>query len=275
MKTVFTQIKLLMLAALAFIGDFVHAHIFAHMARSGLIAGITPMEVSPGMFERYRVTNPDTSALVWQPLYDFQVYPAAGLQQFTFFQQPQGSGKTSTPGATAASPKTLSDTNMTAAGSLPSGMEYLVQAIEVYFFPGSVNTADTYTPAKVTTDATAALLAAGISANNDVQQVYNEGLFKFNVLNQIQYTDTPLRKFAPSNWMETDAALATTNATLSLAIGQTRPKGDPLVLNPPLSLQPAVNFSVTIDYPALRALPSGFNGRIGVVFNGYLKRATQ
>jgi len=47
------------------------------------------------------------------------------------------------------------------------------------------------------------------------------------------------------------------------------------VLNPPLSLQPAVNFSVTIDYPALRPLPSGFNGRIGVVFNGYLKRATQ
>jgi hypothetical protein len=226
-------------------------------------------------FQRYRVTDPNQSEVVRQRLYDYQLYPAAGQSQFSFFTAPQGSGKTSTPGAVAGSPKSLSDTNMTGAGILPSGMEYLIESVEVYFFPGSVSTADTYTPAKVTTDATGALLAAAISANNDVQQFYGEGLLTFNVLNKVNVRETPLRAFPPKTWMETDAALATTNSTLSLAVGQTRPMGRAYYLEPPVSLQPAVNFAVTIDYPAARALPSTFNARMGVVFDGYLKRAAQ
>jgi hypothetical protein len=40
-------------------------------------------------------------------------------------------------------------------------------------------------------------------------------------------------------------------------------------------LQPAVNFEVLIRYPAAVATPSGFNGRIGVILDGYFMRASQ
>lgn len=263
-------------ALFASVGASLHAAVTHHMHRSGLLLAMQPMgRPSPGDFERNRVTNPDTSALIWQPLYDWQLYPAAGQQQLNFFSAQIGAGVTSTPGAPVGSNKTISDTNMTVAGSLPSGLQFMVQAIEVYFLPGSVSTANTYTPTGVTTTATGVLLDDNISANNDVQQVYNEGLLTFSVLQQVQYRDTPLRKFPPTNWMETDSAVATTVAATSLALSQTRVKGDPCVLDPFITLDPAVNFGVSIDYPAVRALPSGNNGRIGVFLNGYLKRATQ
>jgi hypothetical protein len=228
-----------------------------------------------GNFDTFRVTDPGQSEVLRQPLYDFLLYPAAGQAQFSFFQQPVGQGLTSTPGAVAGSPKTFADTNMSTGGQLPSGLEYLIEQISVYFFAGSVSTANTFTPVGVTTDATGVLAAAAISANNDMVRIYNEGLLEFNVLQKNQIRDTPLRLFAPSNWMETDSSLSTTVATTSLAISNTRPKGDPYILNPNISIQPTVNFGVNITYPGARTLPSTFNGRIGVRFDCLLKRAAQ
>lgn len=230
---------------------------------------------TPQTFANYRVTNPNASEVVGQPLYDWQLYPQAGQQQFTFFSLPIGQGVTSTPGAVVGTAKTESDTNMVQGGSLPSGMEFLAESCEVYFQPGSVSTANTFTPVGFTTSATAALLAANISDANDMYQVYNEGTLKMKVLQKIQFTETPLRRFPPANWLEVDSSLATTNATTALAISTARPKGDLYQMKPPISLQSVVNFNVTIEYPAARALPSGFNGRIGVVLNGYTLRASQ
>ena len=42
-----------------------------------------------------------------------------------------------------------------------------------------------------------------------------------------------------------------------------------------MTLQPAVNFDVTLRWPALVATPSGFNGRVGIILDGYLMRASQ
>ena len=59
-----------------------------------------------------------------QTLYDFQTYAAAGATSFTFFQTPTGQ-----------SGKTLADTNIETAGTLPAPKHLLVQSIEIYLFP--------------------------------------------------------------------------------------------------------------------------------------------
>lgn len=248
------------------------AYALASVSPHAALTGQTPNRAT---FEKYRVTDRNSSEIVGQPLFDWQLYPAAGQQEFTFFINPIGQGMTSTPGAVVGSAKLPSDTNMRGAGQLPSGMEFMIESLEVYFLPGSVSTANTYTPAKMTTDATGALLAASVSAVNDVSQFYNEGTLSMLVLQKPQFTETPLRRFPPANWIELDSAFATTNATLSLAALNARAKGDLYMLTPPISLQSVVNFNITITYPAARALPSGFNARVGVFLNGYMLRAAQ
>jgi hypothetical protein len=112
-------------------------------------------------FNARRVTNPGQSEIIRQRLYDYQLYANAGTTQLSFFQQPVGSGLTSAIGSTVGAVKTLWDTNMTLGGTLPSGQAYMVESIEVVFFPGSVTTANTYTPIGMSTfNATAAASVA-------------------------------------------------------------------------------------------------------------------
>ena len=74
---------------------------------------------------------------VTNTLYDSIAYAAAGQTQLTFFALPVGQG-TGLGGGT----KTLSDTNMTIAGSLPANQEFLVQSIELMFNPTTPSVAD-------------------------------------------------------------------------------------------------------------------------------------
>ncbi|NBS80103.1 hypothetical protein EBS57_10020, partial [bacterium] len=96
-------------------------------------------------FNARRVTNPGQSEVIRQRLYDYQLYATAGVTQLTFFQNPIGAGITSAIGGTVGSAKTIWDTNMQLAGTLPSGIAYMVESIEVLFLPGSVSTTNTYT----------------------------------------------------------------------------------------------------------------------------------
>lgn len=224
-------------------------------------------------FQKYRVTNPNSSEVIRQRLYDFQLYPAAGQQEFTFFNQGQGNGVTSTNGAVVGSQKSASDTNMQLGGQLPSGVEYLVETVEVWFTPGSSAAANTFIPAKFTTNATGVLAAAPISALNDTELFYDTGLLEWVVMQKPYLTETPLKVFPPRVWFEVDAALATTAA--ELAIAHARVGGRPYYLEPQISLQPATNWSLKIKYPAAQATPSTFNGRVGIVLDGYLRRASQ
>jgi len=276
MKRLFHSIGAVMIGALASLGDLLGERLFAYQVRSGLIATLDQI---PGAadFAKYRVTNPDSSEVIRQRLYDYQCYPAGGQAQFSFFTLPQGQGITSTNGAVVATAKTASDTNMTNAGTLPSGMEYLIESIEVYFKPGTSDVANTFVPANITTPATGALSIPAISGLDDTDLVYNTGLLTFNVLNKVQLQETPLRSFPPKTWMVNDVALATAvgGAPLTAMSANSYAAGRAYYLEPPVSLQPTVNFGVTITYPAAQALPSTFVGRIGVVFDGYLRRASQ
>jgi hypothetical protein len=226
-------------------------------------------------FAAARVTNPGQSEVVRQRLYDYQLYPAAGSQQLSFFQQPVGSGITSALGGTVGTAKTSWDTNMTLGGQLPSGMQYLIESIEVLYFPGSVSTANTYTVAAFKYFAAVAALTVGNSIN-DVNTFYQGGMLELNVLSKNYLRETPLQCFPPKVAFDINGAAATNSATTSeVGFNVAKPAGRPYYMEPTVLLQPAVNFEVLLRWPAAVPAPSGFNGRVGVVLDGFLMRASQ
>lgn len=230
--------------------------------------------LSPDDFARYRVTNPQQAAVYDQPLYDFNLYPLAGQQQINFFTTAQGAGVTSAIGAVVGSPKTIADTNMTVGNQLPSGKEFLCTAIEVQFFPGSSAAANTFL-LRQQADFEAAAADAAVSRMNDIQTVYSTGVLIFTVLDRVIRVGTPLSEFPPANRIEGWAALATNAAATGVIQTANSYAGGVLCeLATPVSIQAAVNFNVAISWPAAVALPSGFNGRLGVKLHGRMLTAT-
>lgn len=226
-------------------------------------------------FQASRVTNPGQSEVIRQRLYDYLLYPTAGQPQLNFFSQPAGQGLTSSLGAAAGGSKTQFDTNLVLPNQLPSGVAYMVESIEVLFMPGSVSTANTYTPNVVKAFAAAAALTVGAYVN-DVNTIYQSGMLEFNVLQKNYVRETPLLAFPPKAMFDLSAAEATNSATVGeVAMALMKVAGRPYYLDPVVTIQPAVNFDVTVRWPAAVATPTGFNGRIGVIFDGYMMRASQ
>lgn len=226
-------------------------------------------------FNSRRVTNPAQSEIVRQRFYDWQLYPTAGVTQLAFFQQPIGQGITTALGGTVGTGKTLWDTNLELGGTLPSGKAFMIESIEVVFFPGSVATANTYTVASPALfNATA---AAAVSAQlADVNSFYQSGMLELNILSKNYLRETPLIAFPPKTVFNLDAAYASNSATTAeLGAVNMRAAGRPYYIDPTIALQPAVNFEVLLRFPAAVATPSGFNGRVGVILDGYFMRASQ
>lgn len=226
-------------------------------------------------FNSRRVTNPSQSEVVRQRLYDYQLYPTAGQTQFSFFQQPIGQGITSAVGGTVGAGKTQWDTNMELGGTLPSGKAFLIESIEVLFIPGSVSTANTYTPVKpLEFNATASATVGGQLA--DVNQIYQAGMLELNILSKNYLRETPLLAFPPKTQFNLDVGISSNSATTAVNVAENmRAAGRPYYIDPTIALQPAVNFEVLIRFPSAVATPSGFNGRIGVILDGYFMRASQ
>lgn len=229
-------------------------------------------------FNAGRVTSPDNSEVFRQRLYDYQLYATAGVGQMVFFQTPVGQGISSSIGSVVGSPKTFQDTNMTQAGMLPSGVQYLAETIEVAFWPGSVSTANTYTLQAISLFAAANAASVTASAN-DVNTFYQSGLLEFRVLQKLYLQESPLAAFPPKTFFEGSYALATTSATAGeVALVTSRAGGRAYALDngvPGINLQPVVNFDVTLKWPAPVATPSGFNARVGVILDGIMNRASQ
>lgn len=226
-------------------------------------------------FNARRVTNPSQSEIVRQRFYDYQLYATAGTTQLTFFSAPVGQGITTALGGTAGTAKTLFDTNLELPNTLPSGKAFMIESIEVVFFPGSVNTANTYTVASPALfNATAA--AAVSSQLADVNSFYQSGMLELNILSKNYLRETPLIAFPPKANFNLDAAYASNSATTAtVGAVNMRAAGRPYYLEPTIALQPAVNFEVVLRFPAAVATPSGFNARVGVILDGYFMRASQ
>ena len=224
-------------------------------------------------FNARRVTNPGQSEIVRQRFYDYQLYATAGVSQLTFFSSPVGQGLTSAIGSTAGTSKTLWDTNLELPNTLPSGKAFMIESIEVFFFPGSVSTSNTYTLASpVLFNATPAAAVAAQLA--DVNSFYQSGMLELNVLSKNYLRETPLLAFPPKANFNIDAALSG-SGTAEVGAVNGRAAGRPYYISPEIALQPAVNFEVVLRWPAAVATPSGFNARVGVVLDGYFMRASQ
>lgn len=254
------------------IGERVSDALFGYMTRSGL--ALTAFSAED--FQRYRVTDRNQSEVTRQRLYDYQLYPTAGLQQANFFAEPIGQGVTTALGAAVGTRKTLYDTNMRQANTLSSGMEYIIESIEVMFWPGSVNTANTYTRKAISNAAAASAATVMGDYLDDVNTFYQSGLLTLQILQKDYLQETPLIAFPPKAYFDPFAATSSTSATQNqTAMSLNRAAGRAYYLEPPISLQSTVNFGVVITWPALVATPSGFNGRFGVVLDGAQLRAAQ
>lgn len=226
-------------------------------------------------FNARRVTNAAQSEIVRQRFYDYQLYATAGSTQMTFFSQPIGQGVTSAVGGTVGSPKTLWDTNLELPSTLPSGKAFMIESIEVFFMPGSVATANTFTLIKPLEFAAAAAATLG-GQMADVNSFYNSGMLELNILSKNYLRETPLLAFPPKTAFGLDAAISSNSATTAANIVQSmKATGRPYYISPEIALQPAVNFEVILKWPAAVATPSGFNARVGVILDGYFMRASQ
>jgi hypothetical protein len=210
-----------------------------------------------------------------QSLYDYQLYPQAGINQLNFFSLPQGQGIATAIGAAVGSTKTINDTNMENAGSLPAGKLFCVASIEVPFYAGSSAAANTYVAAAPAAFAVAA--AAAVAAQvSDINQFYQSGSLKLFIGSKTYLEEAPLMRFPPKCTLDVDATVASNSATVGeVAVMSAKIKGRPYAVEPPLPLESNQNFVVQLNFAGALALPSGFNGRVGVILDGYLYRNSQ
>ncbi|MDH5654202.1 MAG: hypothetical protein OEZ39_20285 [Gammaproteobacteria bacterium] len=202
---------------------------------------------------RYRVNRRGQFETVYQPLYDFTTYAAAGQTSLTFFQTPIGQ-----------SGKTYADTNMESAGQLPSPKSMMVTAISVVFFPGSA------------VNATGALTTTGVNWE-DVNTVHKSGFLKLFCGSKDFIIDGPIGKFPPPFRLTGAAAMAdasTAAADLHSQIDYASMTGITYQIVP-ITIPPNQNFNVTLNWPTAVALPSTVAGRIGIILDGFLTRLSQ
>ncbi len=261
----------------ASVGRAIDAALFGYMANRGMILGASPIAPSESYAYKFsvgRTVNSGSSEVIRQRYYDSVLYPAAGAQNLSFFSLPMGQGVTSSPGAAVGTTKTKFDTNMENANMLPSGKSFLIESIELIFWPGSVSTANTYTAAPIGNFSAVAAVAT-LMALNDVQAFYQAGLISLDILAK-NYLQELTMAFPPKTGLDGIAAIGTNSATTGSSIVQYgRNQGRAYYVDPMLTLQPAVNFSLQLQYPAAVAMPSGFIGRVTCVLDGLLSRASQ
>lgn len=193
-----------------------------------------------------------------QTLYDFQTYANAGQTSLQFFQIPKGQ-----------SGKTIADTNLTSAGQLPQPQHFLVESIEILFFPG-VNIG------------TLATTLAETEFSNDVYTVAKSGSLDFFIGSKSYLQEAPVGRFPAKTCLKVEAAHAIERRQAVAADAEDQVSTDyatfagrPYFLAPPVLLVPNQNFNVTLTWPSAVSLPSGVDGRIGVVLDGILYRQSQ
>lgn len=223
----------------------------------------------------YQVNRPGMVEKVRQRLYDSMLYPTAGITQLSFFQTQKGAGVTTAAGAAVAAVKTINDTNMELAGQLPAYKNFVLESIEVAFFPGAGSTANTFTiqPAGrfISSPAT-----AFVPASNDSSIFYNSGSLSFFIGSKEYLREAPLASFPPKAKLGLQNAIgfngATTGATFfdwPMAVGRA------YFVQPQITIPSNQNFVVNLEWPGVVATPSGFNARVMVILDGFLFRNSQ
>lgn len=214
--------------------------------------------------QEYAVNRPGQWEAITQTLYDYTTYAVGGQSTLNFFANPIGQGTTSHPGSTG--PKTKADTNMSIAGSLPTGQYFVIESIEIHMLPSTP-------PASF--GAVAALTEIGFT--NDIFNVGRSGFLELVVGSKPYLTEAPLNRFPPKTRLEGKAALASNSATTGLiAIDYASWGGRPYALKAPITLESNQNFSLALTWPNAVGLDATNTAcRMGVVFDGVLYRSVQ
>lgn len=204
--------------------------------------------------QQYGVNVKNVEQVFWQPLYDIQDYPSAGQQNFTFFQQPKGQGG-----------RTVEDTNMLAAGTLPNPMRMLVLGIELVMVSG----------AAVETIQGAAPTASQLA---DLAALQGRGHLQFNIGQKSFLDEASLDQFPRGVGIDSRNAVSdstTAGADQLTVLSNAQFTGRPYRIVP-LTLEPTQNFDVQINFPnGVVAMPSGQDARLGVRLIGYQYRLAQ
>lgn len=213
---------------------------------------------------QHGVTVPGVKDAVFNPLYDYTTYAAAGQLNLTFFALQKGQGATSHPGG--AGPKTIADTNMQQSGSLPAGNWFYCMGIEVEFWPGS------------TTGFTGAVTAAVLAQQwGDCYDFSRSGSLTFAIQNRNYVQDAPLGKFPTQTGLYATAANSdstTAGAGQFRQVSYARLDGAAYNIIPTY-IVPTQAFVVTMDWPNVIALVSTVAARVGVRLVGNLIRSAQ
>ena len=214
--------------------------------------GLRPPSLA--QLEQYNVNVDGQPEVVWYPIFDFQVYPAAGFQSLNFFAVPEGAGKT------------FDDTNMELGGALPVPINMAITNVQVWFFPAA--------------NPGVAPATASIGQNwNDVNAVMKAGHLQLEIGSKEYLLDAPLMKFPPQSRLAGTAAVsaATTVAatTIDNQIDYSTAAGRIYTIVP-LRLIAQQNFVVRLRFQnGAVALPSTVDGRIGVQLGGFRYRLAQ
>lgn len=202
---------------------------------------------------KYSVNRGGQYEVIGASLYDYTTYAAAGQTELNFFQTPQGQGS-----------KTLADTNMEAAGSLPAPKNFIVTSLEVNFWPG-------------VQPGTFGAQQAGTYLN-DVATLAKSGYLEFYIGSKNYIQEGPVGVFPAANGLV--VAVGAADQTTAAAASQTMLNyanlgGKPYILPSPIALVSNQNFRVSLKWPIAVALPSTVAARIGVRLRGYLYRLSQ
>lgn len=209
------------------------------------------MRAIPSLAElsQYNVNRPDQVEAVRSSLYDKQTYVDNVTTQLLFFQVPKGQ-----------SSKTLSDTNMEAAGALPAPKSFLIETIELFVFPTSALGADSTT-------------IAALQNWQDVYDTMNKGWLELFIGSKSYLTEGPLMKFPPRSGLTGIGFANDTTANTGTRVDYVSLGGPVYELEPNILLVPTQNFSVSLNWAA--AVNINANIAIYCSLGGVLYRNSQ
>lgn len=207
----------------------------------------------------YDVVRRDSVEGIKQSLYDSNSYLGAGQTQLKYFQIPQGQGV-----GVGGGVKTLEDTNMELAGTLPNPKAFLLQGIELVVIPSG-------TPVVMNTTQVAP------DMTNDMWTIANRGWLELFISSKMYLQEAPLGKFPSRNFMRADFASSMSNQAAAQKLTAELPvlSGQPFKLVPPITIRPTMNFNINLNWSTVLPLPSNTPARVMVNLSGLLYRNGQ
>jgi hypothetical protein len=207
--------------------------------------------------DQYKVNVPKQMEYINQPLYSYQLYPAAGATTLSFFTTP----------ATGTVTRDL--TNMELAAQLPSPQMFLIQGIAIDYLPGTTSAAPVTGPR--------ADAATGWA--NDYYTIMRAGVLSFSIGSKNYLQMAPLLSLPPRSHFDMACAVATnlTTGASTQTIMQAAWSEGPVFKPVPLLLESSQNFQCSINFPggAIATPSTDALAKIGVILYGTLYRPAQ